>query len=263
MSKYLLTSLIFVVLPVAPQTTFQQACSDPNYPSATATPIDSKCGVTGNGGDEAAQNTAKNDFCSTGPAKPITIAEMAARQKEVEKNKDIPFGNEDKHPLTSSPGPAVDRAPLVALGEGDEVVLTGYVAMSRYESAETVNCKGHVDNTDAYHDIHISIVASPSGKQCSGVVVEMIPHHRPASWTPDAVLAVKAAKLPVRVTGHLMFDSSHSPCVNGSPVSAGQGTDPARVSLWEVHPIYKFEVCTKGDCGTGSGWEPLESWTQK
>jgi hypothetical protein len=38
--------------------------------------------------------------------------------------------------------------------------------------------------------------------------------------------------------------------------------DPARVSLWEVHPIYKFEVCENGDCSSGSGWVPLEQWKQ-
>jgi hypothetical protein len=45
------------------------------------------------------------------------------------------------------------------------------------------------------------------------------------------------------------------PCKNGVP----QGSNPKRVSLWEIHPIYSFEVCPSGDCATG-GWQPLETF---
>jgi hypothetical protein len=52
-----------------------------------------------------------------------------------------------------------------------------------------------------------------------------------------------------------MFDASHVPCKNGAPV----GSNPRRVSLWEIHPIYSFEVCPSGDCA-GGGWVPIESF---
>ena len=84
----------------------------------------------------------------------------------------------------------------------------------------------------------------------------MIPHHRPASWTPELVNKVRDAGSQVKLTGDLMFDSSHAPCTNGSAKSG----DPARASLWEVHPIYKFEVCTQSDCSSGDGWVSLEDW---
>jgi hypothetical protein len=144
------------------------------------------------------------------------------------------------------------------LGEGTQVTLTGFVKIARQEGAESVNCGkgGPVPDQPQYHDIHISIVSDVTSDECSSVVVEMIPHHRPTSWTAVRVNQVAAAKRPVRVTGQLMFDSSHSPCVNGTPSSH----DPARISLWEVHPVYKFEVCATGDCSAGSGWVPLESW---
>jgi hypothetical protein len=121
-----------------------------------------------------------------------------------------------------------------------------------------VNCGkgGPVPDKPAYHDIHISIVSSPDNEECSGVVVEMVPHHRPTTWTSGLVNQVKSSKLPVRVTGSQMFDSSHTPCQSGSAI---QG-DPARASLWEIHPIYKFEVCTSGDCSDGNGWVDLENW---
>src|ERR1022692_1931191 len=34
-----------------------------------------------------------------------------------------------------------------------------------------------------------------------------------------------------------------------------------RASLWEVHPIYKFEVCPNGTCADG-GWKTLEDWVK-
>jgi len=61
--------------------------------------------------------------------------------------------------------------------------------------------------------------------------------------------------LRVRVTGQQFFDGSHVPCKNGAP----QGSNPKRVSLWEIHPIYSFEVCPSGDCAHG-GWQPLETF---
>jgi hypothetical protein len=128
--------------------------------------------------------------------------------------------------------------------------------MAKFESPEHVNCELSVPNSDEYHDIHISIVSTPNASQCSGMVSEMIPHHRPASWTDTHVNQVKTAKLQVRITGNLMFDSSHVPCQNGQPV----GSNPKRASLWEVHPIYKFEVCTLGKCSGDQGWVDLENW---
>jgi Bacterial SH3 domain len=238
--------------------TFSQSCSAPLYPG-DAGPMDStSCGVAGSGGNEATQNTSKNNFCATGPARSVSIQDLVGLQQQVESDKSIPFGNPDSHPLTNNAGPAIDRSSLEALGEGSQVVLTGYIKLARQEGAESVNCGKNVPNQPAYHDIHISIVDSPNDAECSGVVAEMIPHDRPASWTPTLVNQVAKRGLPVRLTGNLMFDSSHTPCQNATAVSG----DPSRSSLWEVHPIYKFEVCTQSDCSLGGGWTPLESWQQ-
>jgi hypothetical protein len=48
----------------------------------------------------------------------------------------------------------------------------------------------------------------------------------------------------------LMVDSSHTPCAGGVGIKG----DPKRASLWEVHPIYKFEVCPGGKCVTLEDW---------
>jgi hypothetical protein len=64
---------------------------------------------------------------------------------------------------------------------------------------------------------------------------------------------------PVRITGPLFFDSSHQPCRDG------KRPNPKRISVWEIHPIYQFEVCknkalTACDVGNDSQWIPLDQW---
>jgi len=248
-----------VVQPGTSESGFAQSCSSPHFPTDTPAALDgTDCGVSGNGGAETWQNEAKNNFCASDPAKPITIPEMVQLQTKVQQDHSIPFGNPRQHPLTSTAGPAKDRSALVALGEGSEVVLQGFVRIARQEGAESVNCGSHIPNVTADHDIHVSVVENSNDPECSGVVVEMTPHHRPAAWNKATVQAVASAHLLVRVTGQLMFDSSHTPCVNGTSLPG----DPSRSTLWEVHPIYEFEVCAQGNCSSGSGWLPLEAWKQ-
>ncbi len=239
---------------------FSQPCESPDFPpNSTATSMDeTTCTVAGTGGAETWQNEAKNNFCAAGPAMPITIPDLVTLQTKVEAEPTIPFGNPQNHPLTKKSGPATDRKPLESLGEGTQVTLEGFVSVATQEGAESVNCGTNVPNDPADHDIHISIVQAPGQDECSGVVVEMTPHHRPGPWTPGNVNAVATAKLPVRVTGQLMFDSSHTPCQNGTSVSG----DPKRSSLWEIHPVYDFEVCPQGGCSSGKGWVPLEEFAK-
>ena len=53
------------------------------------------------------------------------------------------------------------------------------------------------------------------------------------------------------------FDGSHVTCTAaGQPI----GSNPKRMSLWEIHPIYTFEVCPTGMCAEG-GWQKLEDWS--
>lgn len=239
---------------------FSPTCGSPAYPTpapSKALAIDADCGVTGSGGDEASQNAAKNDFCATGTPEPMTIADMTQLQTQVANDPTINFGDTDS--ASRKAGPQVNRAPLQAMGEGKLVTLTGYVLFARQEGEESVNCGKNVPDQPSFHDIHIEIVDSPSVQdECAGIVAEMIPHHRPAVWIPDNVELVATAnpKLEVRVTGQLMFDSSHFPCANGQ----GVGDNPKRASLWEIHPIYKFDVCPSGTCTSSAQWVPLDQW---
>ncbi len=244
--------------PVAAPADFVPVCSTPGFPSPppeTKPVIDSQCGLPGSGGDEANQNIAKNNFCASGAPTDMTVDDFVALQKQVDDNPSIPFG--DTSQSGRAKGPAQDRAPLEALGEGTLVRMQGHVLFGKQEGSESVNCGTAVQNHPPFHDIHIELVsASDVTEECSGVVAEMVPHHRPDSWIADNVQEVAKAKLPVRVTGQLFFDSSHVPCKDGVPV----GDNPKRASLWEIHPIYAFEVCSAGDCSSGTGWVPLNEW---
>lgn len=248
--------------PAPKPTKFKPVCTQPNYPTpapAQSPGIDSVCGLAGAGtGPEGQQNMAKNNFCARGTSQVITIADLTNLQAQVEKNPAINFGNENKG--TRKKGPTTNRAPLRKLGEGKLVTLKAFVLIARQEGAESVNCEKNVPDQALFHDIHISLVASADvTEECAGVVAEMSPHHRPDSWTHGNVEKVATLKLPVRVTGHLYFDSSHFPCANG--VGAGEG-NPKRISLWEIHPIYKFEVCT-GNCDGAGTWVPLDQWAKQ
>src|ERR1700746_3304223 len=114
--------------PVPPKTTFVPACASPGYPSPPPKAkllIDSQCGLQGAGGDEANQNMAKDNFCASGTPKDMTIEDFVNLQTKVNDDPSIPFGDE---PQGARPkGPATDRAPLQALGEGTLVRSQGFV----------------------------------------------------------------------------------------------------------------------------------------
>jgi hypothetical protein len=223
------------------------------------TPIDSACDAAGQGGNEAAQNQAKNNFCAEGTPQETTFDQLKRLQVRVDNNHSIPFGRAGT--ATRQPGPATHRSALQQMGEGKPVVLKAFVLRARQEGAESVNCgkpprTGAVPDQPLYHDIHIALVPVASEtNECNGVVAEMSPHHRPAEWTATNLNKVAASHSPIRLSGQLFFDSSHSPCENGQ-ATAG---NPKRFSLWEIHPIYKVDVCTR-DCNALGTWISLEEW---
>jgi hypothetical protein len=271
-------SLLATVTAAKAQDQFKLPCAQPHYPapSISGLMIDAQCVVQGAGSEvnsnpaEGEQNKGKNNFCAQENAGTIKTADMRALQDKVQQDPTINFGKSGGHT-----GPTTDRTKLSNLGklsEGRVVVFTGYVLSVSQEGAESVNCelpklpkrakaaKKSNPAMDALHDIHIQLVDSKGIRnKCQSFVAEMSPHHRPAEWSQPNVAKVQKQKLQVRVTGQLFFDSSHDlPCVGGNP-TANSGRNPIRIALWEIHPIYQFEVCPTGTCTT-SGWKSLSDW---
>ena len=152
------------------------------------------------------------------------------------------------------------------VGEGGYAQLTGFLAVAESKSGppkantsgESVNCK--LTGTDN-NDFHINIVSAPAQREFDGVVIEMIPQERDDGWTLPKLKQAQKDKMQVRARGHLMLDNKHR--VNGdSRPDQVIGGQPKRSSLWELHPVMAFEVCTQKKCSpdSDSGWVALENW---
>ena len=226
---------------------FNPGCPLPYEAITHAHPIDQVCNRAGESQEytpssraQRSADEAKNELCAAGPPVFLTFQDFQHLMGRVE-DLGIEFGPgrhvRDRTMLRTLYTKAVGGQ-TVSIGEGSLVRLAAYVAdakTSNVSSGESVNCKrkGKENN-----DIHITLVGHPEDPPCAGIVAEMIPHYRPTAWRDSAIRAVER---PVRVTGHLFFDSPHLPCDDeGNPI----GGNPARVSLWEIHPVYAFEVCT-------------------
>ncbi len=221
-------------------------------------PLDSSCGAEGKTTSDATriQNTAKNNFCATGSPVSLTFQTFAKLQQAAE-DQNISFGSDQGMPddrsalrdlITTSSGQKV--------GEGTVVRLVAFVVDAHYSNVskgETVNCKVHGQESN---DIHIMLGTTTSTPACSTVTAEMSPHFRPAAWDQLPSLNLKN---PVRITGQLFFDASHKPCKNGN------GPNPKRMSIWEIHPAYAIDVCSNSTLASckatdDSLWTPLDQW---
>jgi len=163
---------------------------------------------------------------------------------------------------------AADRAKIQHLtihgqqvGEGDLVAVVGFVIGSPHaNTGESVNCG--LKNS-ANNDFHIPFGRAAHQSPYEGLVVEMIPQHRPTAWTLAKLKALSTSGQEVMAVGQLFFDNEHE--VNATPPPAGQ-TDktgnPPRFALWEVHPITAFMICQRSDnaCDPNqpSQWKPLQ-----
>jgi hypothetical protein len=137
-------------------------------------------------------------------------------------------------------------AGLVA--EGRRVRLAGFIAAGpgaprANSGGESVNCQLSGANNN---DFHISIVPRVGDTEWQGIVVEMVPQGRAASWTLANLRKARTQKRRVLVTGPLFYDNAHT--VNDDPQSSSN--QPKRFSLWEIHRVTSFKVCLRAnnDC---------------
>jgi hypothetical protein len=242
------------------------ATCNPFGSNSKAHAVDQSCGLTGDAASDGdkAQDTQKNNLCATGTPRVVTIADLQALQKSVDLS-GVDYGNEDEH----HQGPPANRADLFTKlpsgspKEGDLVSFVGFIVEAKPGSSETVNC--HCGPNPLSIDVHMALAdhqmnlagATKDADLCTNSFVsETIPHLRPAYLELTAVQPIVGKKI-VKITGPLLFDGSHRPCQGTQRGSS----DPARLTVWEIHPVYKIEVCTKttlDQCAADSAnWQPV------
>lgn len=269
------TTLLLLSIPSMAQqgTKFEAGCQLPFESIALEHKgFDDSCGIGGVAAStdvgNQQQNRIKNGFCLT--AKPVALKpqDLAALQKKVDALSDFKFGSGLSVPIDRSPLKDISSKNGVPIGEGTLVVVVGYMIDPHYsdvKAGEGVNCK-HPGNEP--NDIHFNIGSkwvevdqldkdAKKAQLCKLISGEISPHFRPESWEVDHL--DKLVRIPVRLTGQLFFDASHVPCRPNKPVN------PARSSVWEVHPIYNVEVCkTKKHCrvDVDSDWITLNDFSK-
>lgn len=248
-------------------TALHLACTLPFDRLKARHPIDDSCGEEGSSAPDtpqAAQNTAKNDFCASSSPVTLTFQDFIDLQNAAQAAH-VSFGSDRQLPKDRTPLASLLTVPGAgAVGEGSVVRLAAFVINahpSNVSSGETVNCK---TKGAEWNDIHIVLGEHPDDDACSSVTAEMSPHFRPDLWTPGNLNGLSGH--PLRFTGQLFFDASHRPCTKGSPAN------PPRESLFEIHPVYAVDVCrtkpTNPENGPGAScdasvdadWVGLDSW---
>ena len=255
--------------PAAP---FAPGCELPFHKIAKKHIVDSACTIEGYSKNESSrlQNIAKNNFCANNKPIQISLKDFSILQEKADE-KNIAHG---RNHLPSSRGELAHLMELHGdkLGEGRVVQFTGFMIDPHYsdvKTGESVNCN---HPGEASNDIHMGIsdqvIDLPKGKAgkeernkllCETVVAEVTPHFRPEAWEAANLKRIASAHQPVRITGQLFFDGSHNPCRNGQ---VGKG-DPARASLWEIHPVYNIEVCSVkkiGNCAKDKWVQLKDFW---
>jgi hypothetical protein len=204
--------------------------------------------------DAGLRNEAKRHIPASGPATKLALADFAALQQSV----DSRFADASVSKTQFEPTRDALHDIQIAskkVGEGDRVQFVAFVTIARNEHAESVNCGGE-DGAD----IHISL-GDGANNEYTGIVAEMIPQlPRPIGWDSATLMAIHDRKLQVLVVGGLTYDNEHLVNANASSPKKGQ---PARMSLWELHPIVEFYVCASAnpcDPDIQDQWVTLTDW---
>lgn len=202
-------------------------------------------------------NTLKHNIHPAGPVKRLSFEDFAALQKLADQSvgERVHIPPDERASLSHLTLPSGTE-----VSEGDDVRVVAYLAASGTGphpnlSGESVNChlKGAANN-----DYHIPVTAAPNDTEFDGIVVEMIPQGRDehSGWTISSLKRIRADQQQVWIEGNLFYDGEHQVNADESHKIGGQ---PARFSLWEIHPVTKFLVCHKSVCdpNTESDWAPL------
>jgi len=146
-----------------------------------------------------------------------------------------------------------ERQRIADVENGDRVAAVGYIFDATYSVPETCNCS-YADKP--WLDFHIWLVRDKrNAEKSKSFVVEMTPRVRlqHPGWTLEKLRALipRRAWTMVRVGGLMTFDSEHWNFVR----------DGKRATVWEIHPVFQFWVCSTGaNCNPSQqeGWILLD-----
>jgi hypothetical protein len=236
---------------------FEPGCT-PTFGSSDTHPIDADCGIEGAGDTDAKklESRAKNNYCATGTPALVTFLSFTKLQQATEaagfELGDDRSGAQGVHTTTEG----------ATIGEGSVVTFSAFVIRAdtaNKKGGELVNCN---KGGDARNDLHIHLAPTTSKSKanfCRAVGAEMSPHLRPEDWTGGNLTL---PQVPMRFTGQLFYDTSHR-----KPICPAAAKDKAsaRASAWEIHPVYRVDVCkntTISGCNPmdDSKWIPFKTW---
>lgn len=121
--------------------------------------------------------------------------------------------------------------------EGAAIRTIGYLVAAKPQN------HGHGEGTNCHFtqavetDTHLALVGSVGDAEKNSVVIEFTPRFLKAhpNWRATKLKDWVDSDKPIRVTGWLMLDPDHRNHLN-----------KYRYTLWEIHPITKFEVSQDG-----------------
>jgi hypothetical protein len=164
-----------------------------------------------------------------------------------------------------------DREELTNMGEGQPITVVAYLIAAKLElDGESCNCGLQTEAETDNHLVLVSKVSVDTYPVTTSAKATSVFHSREsesqtAEFTPRVRLthpnfthekmqplidAAPQKALLVRVTGQLLFDSEHliRHALN-------------RVNNWEIHPVFKLEVCASGNnckANSSTGWKSIE-----
>ena len=130
------------------------------------------------------------------------------------------------------------------LSEGSVVSIEGFISLPANPTAgnphpggpESCNCGL---SGAANLDYHINISKDKTSDEFHGIVAEITPRLRLPQYSLARITQLEQQRTHVRITGRLLLDNVHKPRPDASAPSGG---NPARVSIWEIHPVSAITV---------------------
>jgi hypothetical protein len=202
------------------------SCHTQNTETPATAPIDFH-GIPPQGfGGDSLLNMEKNRWVAPANYSTMTVADIIMLPNDLL----TAIGSKERYTWSSA---ATNQA---AASESKSVVVTGYIYAAKESSNET--CNGNNDN---YHDFHIWITGSPGEDKSKAIITEATPFWREqfSGWQLATFEELAMQNAQVRISGRIMWDEDHPEEIGSS-----------RASLWEVHPLTKFEYYSGGSWHT-------------